>query len=332
MKNAVKNIKEEDWSDKLFNFRPVFFTAIFLCCGIIFSYMRICHDISPWWVLVLFGVLTLPFFFCGTKRKSLMTMLAVVLSIFAFTLGQLLFAFQINGYKDTSLVQGETHVVGCVVEIEKKNDYIKVILNELTISKNKENGKLIAYLPLSFSENIKLSDKILLVGETITQTDLFDEYGFKAEQIQGNLRFAMNDITSCTKVGHTVHLFTEIRQRLMDCINVGMDEVSASVTIGLLLGDTSQMDFDLLKNVRYGGIAHLFAVSGLHVGALYSFLVGIFKNKKLKSSNRFMRFLILFLILFTYAGVCNFSASVVRAMIICLISYAGDLIGAKKDF
>ena len=332
MKNAVKKLKDT-CEDKLFNFRPVFFAAIFLCLGIVFSYIRIFYGVSPWWSLLLLPILATPFFFCRTVKRRYTTLLAVILLLGCFTTGKILFDLKISEYPNCGFYEKEeTTVVGRVVEIEKKETYIKVVLDELSIGKNKENGKLVAYLSPSFLKNCQYSDRLLLLGKVETQTDFFDDYGFKAEALRENIRFRAHSVTSCTKVGHTVDVFAQIRQRMVDCLYAGMDETSASITVALLLGDTSGIEAGLLENVRYGGIAHIFAVSGLHVGALYAFLLVLLQKAKLKNLHKGLRFFALAFILFIYAGICNFSASVVRATVICLISYAGLLIGAKVDF
>jgi competence protein ComEC len=56
------------------------------------------------------------------------------------------------------------------------------------------------------------------------------------------------------------------------------------------------------------------------------------RKTPLKHTANPLRFLTVAALLFIYAGVCGFSASVVRAMVICLISYLGRLLWVKTDF
>jgi competence protein ComEC len=75
-----------------------------------------------------------------------------------------------------------------------------------------------------------------------------------------------------------------------------------------------------LQNVRYGGIAHIFAVSGLHVGALFAVCLTLFKGR-LQVLPRYVRFLSVAVVLLLYGGVCGYSASILRATVMCLCSY-----------
>ena len=83
--------------------------------------------------------------------------------------------------------------------------------------------------------------------------------------------------------------------------------------------------------MRYGGIAHVFAVSGLHVGALYAFCMLLTKKTALRKTAKPIRFLLVALTLLFYGGICGFSASVVRATVLCLVSYFAKLIGTAFD-
>jgi len=114
-------------------------------------------------------------------------------------------------------------------------------------------------------------------------------------------------------------------------LNAGMDKTASSVTLAVLTGDASGMDGELLDNMRRGGIAHIFAVSGLHVGALYAFCLLLFSRTRLRSMAKPLRFTIVVGILLFYAATCGFSASIIRAAVLCLVGYLMKLIGSSSD-
>ena len=58
-------------TDRLFNFRPAFFSAVFLIFGIVFGYYKILHGVSAWWLLSLLPLAVVPFFFCRNKKDFL---------------------------------------------------------------------------------------------------------------------------------------------------------------------------------------------------------------------------------------------------------------------
>lgn len=86
---------------------------------------------------------------------------------------------------------------------------------------------------------------------------------------------------------------------------------NAGVAMGILTGDTSSISYENMLNYRNSGISHILAVSGMHIGFVESIAGMIFSRKKLNSSKR--KLLSIF-ILFMYAGIAGFSASVTRAM------------------
>jgi competence protein ComEC len=96
----------------------------------------------------------------------------------------------------------------------------------------------------------------------------------------------------------------------------------------MLCGNSDFIDGELLENYRSVGVAHIFAVSGLHIGFLALVLKFILSKIKM---NRFVRaFLIIFVLLF-YSGVCGFSSSSIRATIMCAVSLIASAVGKKYD-
>ncbi len=326
---AVKNLDMKN--EKLFNFRPVFFTAIFLCLGILFAYARLFYQVSAWWLLCGAPLLIVPFFLYHGRQRRLQAFLAIFTLIFAFGLGNVIFQRQITNYAQATVCEGTHHVVGTVVEMTEYEYSVKVVLNDLQIDKNKEKGKLVAYLPLSFAENVSISDELLLQAGPITDKEIFNEYGFRAYDIGANIRWETKNVEDCVIIGQSSNLFLRIRLRIEQRLFQGMENSAASVTLAVLTGDTAQMEDGLLENVRMGGIAHIFAVSGLHVGALYGFCLWLIEKTRLRVITKPIRFLLVASLLVFYAGICGFSSSIMRAMTLCLVSYAAKLIGTDSD-
>ena len=226
---------------------------------------------------------------------------------------------------------GEGYVIGRVVEKREYGTSIGLVLTDVIIGEERVNGKLVAYLDASYAENIGLSEEIILQGKTEPYAWKNGEFVFSANALGDNLRYRMS-AKSATVVGHSFDLFLFIRARALSAIEQGMDTTPAAVTKAVLFGDTYGIEADLYDNIRMGGIAHIFAVSGLHVGALFGFCLLLMRKTPLKHTANPLRFLTVAALLFIYAGVCGFSASVVRAMVICLISYLGRLLWVKTDF
>ena len=321
-------LKTENQAEaKLFNFRPIFFCAVALCVGIVFGYYRYFHELSLWWLLALLPVVILSVAFARDKRLAV---LAVAVLVIAFSLGNGLWSAQIRTYADVKGYDGEFTVRGRVVESSVSKSYCTLVLDEVKIGEKGEEGKLVAYMPTAFYYTVRLSDEISIYGKVRPMTDVRENIYF-ATSVYDDIRFRLSsvDIEQFETLGHKADLFLDIRQRIVDTLFAGMDETSASVTMAVLLGDTSTMDQSLLSNMRYGGIAHVFAVSGLHVGALFAFLLAIFSKRRALPGAA--KWLIAAGVLAFYGGICGFSARVARALVMCLAFYSDKLFGGKRD-
>ncbi|MBR0140460.1 MAG: ComEC family competence protein, partial [Firmicutes bacterium] len=87
-----------------------------------------------------------------------------------------------------------------------------------------------------------------------------------------------------------------------------LDERSFGLVSGLMFGEKGFMDEDDVQSFKHNGIAHVLAVSGLHVGLLYAVIMKLLGGRRdLKTG------LITLALLFVYAALADFSVSVMRA-------------------
>ena len=328
MLNVVEKVDKK--KDKLFNFRPAFFTAVFLIFGILFGYYKIIYGVSSWWLLVLAPILAMPLCFSGDKRSLFIRALTMTLLLCVFLLGFCCMRYQLYDYTRCGYYNGEHTVTGTVVSRVEKEDYIQVVLKDVSVDGNDEKGLLNAYLPTSCIDEVRVADIVVVRGNVTTEVEYYEDY-FRANAINDGNRFSMRKITSCQYAGRSRDIFLRIRNRVEQVVYSGMDETSASVTLGVLMGDTTKIESGLLENMRRGGVAHIFAVSGLHVGALYGFITLLFSKTRLRKTSVVLQFCLLSAILLFYAAVCGFSPSIVRAITLCLVGYCMRRLAGSSD-
>ncbi|MBR2375727.1 MAG: ComEC/Rec2 family competence protein [Clostridia bacterium] len=334
MQKTIQTVTKDygEAENKLFNFRPVFFVAVFLCLGIVFMYGARCYGLSSWWLLLWLPFIGVAVCFSRTKKRLIGTCAALVAFASAFASGAFLFERQVADFAEMRAYYGETVVAGRVIGKERANAATRVYLTDLNVDGNRAEGQLVAYLPRRYYTELALSDTLLLTGEIDTDVALCGEYGFRAGEIREKAAYRMTEVESCEITGEKFDLFLRMRQRAERVIVAGMDETPAAVTLAVLFGQTSGIDRNLLTNIRYGGIAHIFAVSGLHVGALFGFCLLLMHKTRLRKTPKPVRFLLVCGLLLFYAGICGFSASVLRATVICLTGYFAALLRTKTDF
>lgn len=313
--------------DKLFNFRPILFTAIALCIGIVAGFYQAVYAVSAWWSCVLIPLVCAPLYFCSSFQRAKRILIAIVCLLLSFLVGLFSFTAKTEEFSGYQNYDGECVVLGTVIEKTDYDEYSRIVLQDINIDGNQEKGTLISYLPTQYNEIVTLCDEVLLRGGIRTDTALTNEYGFRAYAIGEDTRGTLS-VQTCTVVGRNFNLFLWIRARMQKVVYAGMDETPASVTLALLTGDTSGIDEGLLENVRHGGIAHIFAVSGLHIGVLYGVAVWIASKTKL---SKFPKFLFVAGVLLLYSGICGFSASVIRALVTCLVFYGAHLFAFGSD-
>ena len=296
MLNAVEKVGEN--KDKLFNFRPAFFAAICLIFGILFGYYNIVYDVSAWWLLCAIPILATPLFFHAGKRDMFVRGVTVLLLASTFFLGFSCFRYQLYDYTRCGYYNGEYTVTGTVVSYVENGSSVTVVLKDVNVDGNEEEGRLKAYLPSSYAGETRIADVVVIEGRVRTDTTYLKDY-FKASAVNAKATYPMDNVTACQKVGRSKDVFLCIRDRVEKVIVSGMDKTSAAITLGVLTGDDTKIDGGLLYNMRMGGVAHIFAVSGLHVGALYGFVVLLFTKTRLRKTNPVSQFIVLaFVLLF----------------------------------
>ncbi len=331
MKNAVNSSGES--SDKLFNFRPMLFAAFFLVLGVVFSYYRILYAISYAWLLTLLPVFLFPLLFSSDFCNFLFRVSAVLLLALSFGVGVIVFRGQTARYESAPKYVGEMTVVGDI-ENRKTSSYgTQLTLKNLIFEQEvveEVDGRLSLYISDLKAKELAVGDRVLLKGRVETNVALGGEYGYRESDISKKVYYTM-DVTGYAKVGKSQDGFLLVRGRLEEVLYAGMDETPAALTLALLTGDIGGVDKDLMDNMRYGGISHIFAVSGLNVGALFACCMLLFSKTPLRRAPKPLRFALLCGLLFFYSGVCGFSASVVRAAITCATLYFTRLFGVGND-
>ncbi len=314
-------------STKLLNFRPAAFAAVFLCLGIFSAVALLCYELPVWWLTI-----ALPLVIVFRKGKRKQTALAVLLLLASFWVGFGVAFSKIDGFQKATVYEsGEYYVTGKIVSESETAYGYKLVLDDINIDGNEEKGRLIAYLPLSFKGNVTKGNRVLLQGELATNEAVSMQGEIAWYNFTDELRYTLQAKT-CAVIERPFSLFAFIRERVEAVLYAGMDETSAAVTMAILTGNDDGMETGLLENMRRGGIAHVFAVSGLHIGALFAFVLALISKTPLKKRSKGAQFALVALVLLFYGGVCGFSASITRAITICLCFYAAKLIGLGKDF
>lgn len=121
--------------------------------------------------------------------------------------------------------------------------------------------------------------------------------------------------------------FKKLKNRLYNSLKYAYSDNYGTV-YAMLTGSTAYIDSENLSNYRKLGIAHIFAVSGLHIGIIYWLLRLIARLLKIKKQNLFF---FITPIIFLYALFCGLSSSSLRAFFILVFILFAKCFGLKYD-
>lgn len=101
--------------------------------------------------------------------------------------------------------------------------------------------------------------------------------------------------------------------------NLSFEQEELSIVQALLLGHRDDIDKATYDNYKNAGAIHLLAISGLHVGIVLLFLQYLLKPLEALPKGRNIKLIISVMILWGFALLAGFSASVIRA--VCMFSF-----------
>ncbi len=181
---------------------------------------------------------------------------------------------------------------------------------------------------ISYNKDFKclLGQKIKVAGEiekasNSTIPNLFNYRKFLYSQ---NIYHVMNANT-ITIQNAKISPFYKFKNRLLERIK---KYKTKEYLMTFILGNSKELDENILKSYRLNGVSHLLAISGMHItlisGLLLYTLNIISKRKKLN-------YLITILILFIYMFLVNFTPSVNRAVLLFTCLTIKKIINLKVE-
>lgn len=286
---------------RLFNLRPFFFCFAFLCMGIYLSGRVFAHGDSV--LLSLFSLSALPLFYFAGGRKRNCLVLAFV-CIIVFFIGFILFSLLFERFCDSPL-SGYVGAVECkIISKSFYGDGFIYVADGITAGGNSYGGRI----SFTYDTELYVGARVLLGGELSCYGR---DYAFAlgSTALIRDIRYSI-ELNSLGVLSLSYSPLAAFRDRLWAVLSDNLGGQSAAVCYALITGDTSAMDGALLSSVRYGGIAHLFAVSGLHITIVSVAVKGILAKF---GAGRAVSSAASFIITLIYAAFCGFTPSSVRA-------------------
>ncbi len=303
--NGSANMNSER---NLLNIRPFLTCFLAMAAGIGFSYLVVATGAPLFFAASAFAFpILLPLFNQNKLRAAFVGFLAAAL----FFVGMLAFSVQYSDYFVMPLEDGVHLLSGRIVGKSDTDDGFLYVLSGIAADGAEIKGKL------SFSSSVDLScgSVVRFYAETQKNSSLFTYGYFYVNDLLSDVRYSARVLSDVSLNGFSYVPLAFLRERIYDVLFSVMEQSEASVCYALVTGDTSAVEYGLLSNIRYGGVAHIFAVSGLHIGVVYGGLRALLKRAK---AARLVSGVVCLLVSFAYVALCGFTPSALRAFLMCV--------------
>lgn len=323
---------------KLFNYRPILILLLFLVTGIFSGFLRLKYSFTA--VLIIFSVAILlmvlsflfkKFHFNNNIFKTLAKYSFHFLIYFiVLILGYFLFTYSINNFDKGDIIDGESvYVTGEITDSYFSENGGYMLLEKATILSNEKNhnaDKVFVYVygndKLPSKGNISFTAKVNI--NNIYENGKINSYSYRNNILYS---FYINEDDYILSQGNR-SIFLTVRQYIKDLLYQNLRYQNANICYALVTGDSLLMDKELKQAFCDIGIGHIFCVSGLHVGVLSALIIYLLNRLKVK---RYYQVFICLAFLLFYAGICRFSPSVIRAIIMTEIYLLSKAAGQKYD-
>ena len=325
-----------------FNFRV---TPLILC-GMILAICAITFcETSVILALVAFAFIALLSAIFIKQIKKARTKLIVCILAFFFTLG-------LSSLSYTRIANTEIYASDAIVEasvdmltqsngdgvIEISEDFDKrteIYLDNIVVDGKEIKGKArTVFYSSELLEGLKIGDRIKFKGNIAPLNFVVtDSYSMKNYR-NGIFHYVycdthLDEDVLFLKVSSGVNLADRIKLKIKSSLYKNTRSDTAGFLYAMTFGDKSGLDNSISNAFSYTGTAHVFAVSGLHVGILASALIWIFKKVKLR--NHVARLAIMSAVLFIFCALCDFSPSTLRATLMTLTMMFARALGRRND-
>ncbi len=306
---------------KKLNFRPIFYSFISLALGLYLA--RYIFSVNLF-VLILIGLSIAVLVFLCVKNKCISRFI-IVMSSFALGLG--IFLISCLSFYNVNFSNKTCTVSGRISTVSTYSGFQSVVLDNVYIDGVKTNKCMIVSV-----ENATTMETgyVITFTEYVEKTELFSLGEFNNYYYKYNIGYTVQtniaDVTMDSFQGLSIS--ESLRESIRIFLNQNMDNEQASISYASLFGDKTYVNDSVKENFSISGIAHLLAISGLHIGFITSMLSFILDKTRMK---KYINISIISVFLLFYCYLCSFSVSVVRASIMFLVLSIAGIMGKQYD-
>ena len=212
----------------------------------------------------------------------------------------MLVLLRINFIPHLSKINPSSSFIGVITNINYDGEKYKIYI------KNQE--EIIGYYRAEDNLNLKLGDKVKVSGKFTEPSNNTVPNTFNYKKYLNNHHiFYQISIDKIELISKNKNFIYYIKDKIIARAN---NFKNKGYIKAFIIGDKT--DLDTYDSYQNNGVSHLFAISGMHIGLLTSFIYFLFKKNKYQN-------LIVILFLCLYLNITNYSASLIRSFIFFLL-------------
>ncbi|MDE7191864.1 MAG: ComEC/Rec2 family competence protein [Clostridia bacterium] len=327
---------------RIFNFR---IAPLILLSGILaILAITFCSNATVFAMVAFAAIALLSVIFIKQFKKARPKLIICILVFFLFLgLTSLTYARVENReiYSENAIIEADVDILtDCDENGALKPAFnalgMEICLSNILVDGREIDGKAVAVFSDSeIFAGFKIGDRIKFRGSIAPQnlvvSDTYSAQKYRDKQyhyIYCDVDF--DDENFCFyKVSSGIKLLDGIKLKVKNALYSNTRSDTAGFLYAMTFGDKNGLDSQIKSAFSYTGTAHVFAVSGLHVGILAGGILRLFK--KIKLNNRVVRLAIMSVILLIFTALCGFSPSTVRASVMTITLMLAKAIGMRND-
>ena len=322
------------------NLRPAALLALSLAGGIFAGFLNLINQgllplltAGAVTAAVLSGTLIFARRFSKFKRLNAAAPWVLVCCA-AACLGFMLFYINVTSITSVAETEGEYSVTGTVKDVystSSGNYYF--IISGVSLQRDTRDiaaeGNVFVYINQPQGQGAPSAGDVVNFNSALYKSDVLNEGYINTYAVRSGINYnCYISEPDITVVGASRSPVIAVKKWLRGQLLQNMGSKNADVAYALLLGDSLHMDSGVKQMFSESGIAHIFSVSGLHVGVLSAVI--IFALKKLRAGGKTV-FVCVSAVLLLYAALCGFAPGVTRALIMVVIYLGAAIAGRKYD-
>ncbi len=319
--------------ERFINFRFFLFAVLSVCLGIGGGYFAVVKGVLAtvfFCTLILIAFITVTvLLFKKAKKRRYFIFLPIAIVLFAMSMLNVTVA--VNKFDNANIVEKTYTIEGIVKDIDEGDGFTSIIVKRPIVRADKDY--MLDYnvlVQFYATKDIKIGNRVSFTAVVTNRYVNYENAPYMSNMMEKTKYSArVYDAKNITVVNDRVSVFGSVYYAISNTLKSGLDGNQYGVAIAMLTGNSDYVTESLMDSFRFAGVAHIFAVSGLHVGVLAGALG--FATKILpKSKRKYASPLILATLIF-YSGVCGFTASSIRAVIMYSVLVIVPLFEKRYD-